>query len=54
MPNSGDIEALNGATANACQVPQVITRNADAPEELPLKKIVQNKLKLLRDECLIP
>ena len=54
LENWDAIEELHGGSADARQVLLVITRKADKSEKLPVKKTVHNKLKLLRDEGLIP
>jgi hypothetical protein len=49
------IQLLHGNDANARQVLRVIERNTDSKNEnIPTLKTVQNKLKILRDEGLIP
>lgn len=53
LENWDDIEKRHGAVADGRQVHNLLKRKVDA-SELPTLKTVQNKLKLLRDEKLIP
>ena len=53
LDNWDDIEKLHGAAVDGRRVHNLLKRRVDA-SELPTLKTVQNKLKLLRDEILIP